>query len=113
MTDKPLHALSLIEALQGIQNRQFTSEAYAEPLLARSASLDKEIQARTRLKPAEAIKAVRLSDRYRHSGGTPGPLQGPPIGIKDIYNEQDETVKFRLEMEAAFKKEWSISDERI
>ena len=27
-------------------------------------------------------------------------------------NGQDETVKFRLEMEAAFKKEWSLEDDR-
>jgi Asp-tRNA(Asn)/Glu-tRNA(Gln) amidotransferase A subunit family amidase len=85
VTNKPLHALSLIEALQGIQNRQFTSEAYTEALLARIASMDQEIRAWTWFKPAEAIKAARLSDRHRHSGGAVGPLQGLPIGIKDIF----------------------------
>ena len=62
--DKPLHTLSLIEAAEGIKNRRFTSEAYTQALLARIASLDEGIQAWAWLKPAEAIKAARLSDDY-------------------------------------------------
>jgi Asp-tRNA(Asn)/Glu-tRNA(Gln) amidotransferase A subunit family amidase len=83
--DKPMHTLSLIEASEGIKNRRFTSEAYTEALLARIASLDERIRAWAWLKPEEAIKAARLSDRHRHSGETPDPLQGVPIGVKDIF----------------------------
>jgi Asp-tRNA(Asn)/Glu-tRNA(Gln) amidotransferase A subunit family amidase len=83
--DKPLHALSLIEASQGIRNRRFTSEAYTEALLARIESLDKEIQAWTRLRPEEAIRAARLCDRHLRSGAAPGALHGLPVGVKDIY----------------------------
>jgi len=83
--DKPLHTLSLIEAVKGIENRRFTSEEYTRALLARIASHDKEIRAWALLKPEEAIKAARLSDRRLHSGCTPGPLQGLPIGVKDIF----------------------------
>jgi Asp-tRNA(Asn)/Glu-tRNA(Gln) amidotransferase A subunit family amidase len=83
--DKPLHTLSLIEAAEGIKNRRFTSEAYTEALLARIASLDGKIRAWAWLKPEEAIKAARLSDRLLHSGETPGFLQGVPIGVKDIF----------------------------
>jgi Asp-tRNA(Asn)/Glu-tRNA(Gln) amidotransferase A subunit family amidase len=82
---KPLHTLSLIEVVKGIENRQFTSEEYTQALLARIASLDEEIRAWTWLDPAEAIKAARLSDRRLQSGGAPGPLQGLPIGVKDIF----------------------------
>jgi Asp-tRNA(Asn)/Glu-tRNA(Gln) amidotransferase A subunit family amidase len=85
VTDKPLHTLSLIEASQGILSRRFTSEAYTEALLARIASLDEKIRAWAWLMPEEAIKAARLSDRHLHSGETPGPLQGVPIGVKDIF----------------------------
>lgn len=83
--DKPLHTLSLIEAAEGIKSRRFTSEEYTQALLARIASLDGKIQAWAWLKPEEAIKAARLSDRHLHSGETPGPLQGVPIGVKDIF----------------------------
>ncbi len=83
--DKPLHTLSLIETVKGIANRRFTSEAYTRALLARIASFDESIQAWAWLKPEEAIKAARLSDRRLHSDGAPGPLQGLPIGVKDIF----------------------------
>jgi Asp-tRNA(Asn)/Glu-tRNA(Gln) amidotransferase A subunit family amidase len=83
--DTPLHALSLIDAVKGIANRRFTSEAYTEVLLARIASLDESIQTWQWLKPEEAIKAARLSDRHLQTGGRPGPLQGVPIGVKDIF----------------------------
>ena len=35
--DKPLHTLSLIDAVKGIENRRFTSEEYTQALLARIA----------------------------------------------------------------------------
>ena len=60
--DKPLHTLSLIEAVQEIESRRFTSEAYTQALLARIAALDEAIRAWAWLKPAKAIKAARRSD---------------------------------------------------
>jgi Asp-tRNA(Asn)/Glu-tRNA(Gln) amidotransferase A subunit family amidase len=83
--DKPMHTLSLIEAAEGIKNRRFTSEEYTRTLLARIASIDEAIQAWTWLKPEEAIAAACRSDRHLQSGGAPGPLQGLPIGVKDIF----------------------------
>jgi Asp-tRNA(Asn)/Glu-tRNA(Gln) amidotransferase A subunit family amidase len=84
--DKEPHTLSLIEAAQEITSRRLTSEAYTQALLARIASLDAGIQAWAWLKPAEAIKAARRSDDYLSSDGAPGPLQGIPLGVKDIYS---------------------------
>jgi Asp-tRNA(Asn)/Glu-tRNA(Gln) amidotransferase A subunit family amidase len=83
--DKPLHVLSLMEALKRINNRQLTSAEYTQSLLHRIALLDKNIQAWTRLKPEEALTAARRSDSFLHAGGTPGFLQGLPIGVKDIF----------------------------
>jgi Asp-tRNA(Asn)/Glu-tRNA(Gln) amidotransferase A subunit family amidase len=83
--DKSLYTLTLIDAAEGIKNRRFTSEAYTEDLLARIASLDEGILAWAWLKPAEALKAARLADDTLRSNGAPGPLQGVPLGVKDIY----------------------------
>jgi len=83
--DKPMHALSLIEAASGIKNRRFTAEAYTRALLERIAALDDAIQAWTWLEPTEAIEAARRCDRHLQSGGAPGLLQGLPIGVKDIF----------------------------
>jgi Asp-tRNA(Asn)/Glu-tRNA(Gln) amidotransferase A subunit family amidase len=46
---------------------------------------DEEIRAWAWLKPEESLKAARLSDRRLQSAGKPGPLQGLPIGVKDIF----------------------------
>jgi Asp-tRNA(Asn)/Glu-tRNA(Gln) amidotransferase A subunit family amidase len=83
--DKPLHTLSLTEVLRGIESRRFTCEAYTQGLLSRIATLDGEIRAWAWLDPAKAIEAARISDRYLDAGGKPGPLQGLPVGIKDIF----------------------------
>jgi Asp-tRNA(Asn)/Glu-tRNA(Gln) amidotransferase A subunit family amidase len=83
--DKPLHTLSLLEALEEITCRRLTSEKYTEALLARIASLDEKIQAWAWIKPAGVVEAARLSDGYLHSGAAPGLLQGLPIGVKDIF----------------------------
>lgn len=83
--EKPMHTLSLREAAEGIKNRRFTSEEYTRALLARIEAIDEAIQAWTWLKPEEAIEAARRCDRHLQSGGAPGPLQGLPIGVKDIF----------------------------
>jgi Asp-tRNA(Asn)/Glu-tRNA(Gln) amidotransferase A subunit family amidase len=82
---KQLHNLSLIEASQGIKSRLFTSEEYTRALLARIRSLDDEIRAWAWLRPEKAIRAAGLSDGYLLSGGTPRPLEGLPLGVKDIF----------------------------
>jgi Asp-tRNA(Asn)/Glu-tRNA(Gln) amidotransferase A subunit family amidase len=83
--DRELHRLSMIEAAQGIRSGRFTSEEYVRALLERIASLDEGIQAWSWLEPSKAIEAARRSDSYLRSGGTPGPLQGLPVGVKDIF----------------------------
>jgi len=83
--DQPLHTLGLIEAVKGIQNRRFTAQEYTQALLARIASRDEKIKAWAWFKPEEAIRAARRSDRRLQKGGTPGPLEGIPIGVKDIF----------------------------
>jgi len=84
-TDKPLHALGLIEACRGIGEGRFTAESYAEALLARIASLDGEIRAWTWLSPEAALEAARLCDSHLKTGNAPGLLQGIPVGVKDIF----------------------------
>jgi Asp-tRNA(Asn)/Glu-tRNA(Gln) amidotransferase A subunit family amidase len=83
--DKPLHALSLVETVKGIASRRFTSEQVTRALLTRIASLDEAIFAWAWLDPEAAVKAAGLSDRHLQSGGASGPLQGVPLGIKDIF----------------------------
>jgi Asp-tRNA(Asn)/Glu-tRNA(Gln) amidotransferase A subunit family amidase len=83
--DKPLYTLGLVEASEGIRNRRFTSVRYTEALLARIASLDESIRAWAWIEPAEALKAARLCDEGLEAGAEPRPLEGLPVGVKDIF----------------------------
>jgi Asp-tRNA(Asn)/Glu-tRNA(Gln) amidotransferase A subunit family amidase len=84
-TDRPLHALGLIEARQGIESRRFTAEAYTRALLARIEARDAGIGAWIWLDPERALAAARQCDRRLAAGEPPGPLAGLPIGVKDIF----------------------------
>lgn len=83
--DKPLYALSLEEASAGIRSRRFTCVGYTEALLARIASLDESIQAWVWIEPEEALKAARRCDERLDAGAEPRPLEGLPVGVKDIF----------------------------
>ncbi|MCK9362992.1 MAG: amidase [Syntrophales bacterium] len=83
--DRPLSALSLIDAVKGIAEKRFTSEEYTRALLARISLDDEEIRAWAWFEPEAALRAARLSDRRLKEGEAPGPLQGIPVGVKDIY----------------------------
>ena len=84
-TDKPLHTLTLLEALARLRSRTLTAEAYTRALLARTKALDPEIGAWIWLDPETALAAARRCDERLAAGGPLGPLQGLPVGVKDIF----------------------------
>jgi Asp-tRNA(Asn)/Glu-tRNA(Gln) amidotransferase A subunit family amidase len=84
--DRPLHSLSLREAVHGIKNGLFTSEAYTRALLEEIQMHDDAIRAWAWFDPEAALQAARDADRAPlPDGETSPPLRGRPIGIKDIY----------------------------
>jgi predicted homoserine dehydrogenase-like protein len=68
----------------------------------------------TLLPARKSIFSGRLPIGLAHGVKVMKPIAaGETITWSDVaYDGQDETVKFRLEMEAVFKKEWSIEDDR-
>src|SRR3989339_17062 len=83
--DKPLHSLGLIEVVKGIETRLFTAEEYTRALLERIRLYDEEIRVWAWFDPEAALEDARLADRRLKEGEAPGPLQGIPVGVKDIY----------------------------
>jgi len=83
--EKPLHTLGLLETCEGLRDGRFTAETYTRALLARIAARDEAIQAWTWLNPEEAIRAARRCDAAFEAGQTLGPLEGIPVGVKDIF----------------------------
>ncbi len=84
--DRPLHLLSLLQAVQGIKNGLFTSEEYTRALLEEIRMHDDRIMAWAWFDPEAALQAAKNSDRASlPDRETSLPLRGIPLGIKDIY----------------------------
>ncbi len=83
--DRPLHALGLVDAVQGLRSGRFTAEAYTRALLDRTTAHDAAIQAWAWLDAPAALQAARRADAQRQCGTALGALHGIPVGVKDIY----------------------------
>jgi len=62
---------------------------YVQACLDRIAEVDGPIQAWTQLDPDYALRQARMIDEFRQAGGPAGPLQGIPVGVKDIIDTMD------------------------
>jgi Asp-tRNA(Asn)/Glu-tRNA(Gln) amidotransferase A subunit family amidase len=87
MTQKALHALTLVEAAAGIAAGKFRARALADAQLARIAATDATIEAWAHLDPAAVHAAADSADAAPKSGR--GPLHGVGIGVKDIIATAD------------------------
>lgn len=89
MPDLGLSELTASAALTALSSRQITSEALVSACLARIANRDQDVEAWTHLDPGDAIAQARASDQRRRAGGPLGPLEGIPVGIKDVIDTAD------------------------
>jgi mandelamide amidase len=80
--------LSAAEAVARMRRGELTSEAYAQALLDRCASM-KALNAFITLEPDRVLRDARAADQLRAKGGKLGPLHGLPIPIKDSLNTRD------------------------
>lgn len=79
-----LHELTVCEAVERLAQREISPVELVGALLSRIDSQEGEIKAWARLDRAGALAAARRSESELF-GGRPGPLEGLPLGIKDIY----------------------------
>src|SRR5512147_3166932 len=80
-----LHHLGATEALQGLREGCFTSEALVRDCLTHITRLDPTIEAWVWLKSEAALETARAADEYRRAGKQ-GALLGVPVAIKDIVD---------------------------
>ncbi|HSD96349.1 MAG TPA: amidase [Sulfuricaulis sp.] len=80
-----LHHLGVKEALLGLREGHFTSEALARDCLTHIARLDPTIEAWAWLKSEAALETAHAADQYRRAGKQ-GALLGVPVAIKDIVD---------------------------
>src|SRR3972149_4712349 len=80
-----LHHLGVKQALQGLREGRFTSEALVRDCLTHIARLDPKIEAWAWLKSEAALETARSADHHRRAGKQ-GVLLGVPVAIKDIID---------------------------
>jgi mandelamide amidase len=80
--------LGAVEAVAHMSQGAFTSERYAEALLARCRSAQ-ALNAFIALEPARVLEDARARDRERLAGAKSGPLFGLPIPVKDSVNTRE------------------------
>ncbi len=81
--------LGAVEARRLMAESKLSSETLVSSCLARIAEYEPAIGAWTHLDSAHALDSAREADRRRKSGRTVGPLNGIPVGLKDIFDTHD------------------------
>src|SRR4051812_3980852 len=82
-------ALTASEAASKMQEGLLTSEELVQACLERIRQVEPTVQAWQFLDEAHALQQARAADDRRRSGAGAGPLNGLPVGIKDIIDTAD------------------------
>lgn len=81
--------LTAAEAARRMKAGELTALAYADAFIERVAEREADVQAWVHLDPEHVRAAARDADARRREGRAPGPLNGIPVGIKDVINTAD------------------------
>jgi Asp-tRNA(Asn)/Glu-tRNA(Gln) amidotransferase A subunit family amidase len=84
-----LHLLSAVEAAEAMRAGEITSEELVRACLDHIAGIEERIGAWTYLDPDHALKQACEADQVLREGKAIGPLNGIPVGIKDIFDTRD------------------------
>ena len=82
-----LYKLGIKDILSGLEKKQFSSEELTVSLLSQIHKLEK-INSTTIILDSEALEFAKNSDKLRNLGQA-RPLEGLPIGVKDIFCTKD------------------------
>jgi Asp-tRNA(Asn)/Glu-tRNA(Gln) amidotransferase A subunit family amidase len=81
--------ITAAEASARMTAGELTSLAYVDACLARVAEREADVQAWVHLDPEAVRAAARAADERRREGRAAGPLNGIPVGIKDVIATAD------------------------
>lgn len=88
------NSLGAAEAARAIRDGQLTSEELVDACLKRIAEFEPAVQAWTHLNPEYALAQARDADKRRFNAEPVGPLNGVPVGIKDIFDTVDYPTEY-------------------
>lgn len=75
---------SIVEVSEALEAGSITSEALTQAIIDHTEAVEAKVNAFVHRDAGDALEQARASDARRASGQTLGPLDGVPIGIKDI-----------------------------
>ena len=81
--------LGVAEAARAIRDGELKSEELVKACLDRVHEFEPTVQAWVNLNEEHALEQARACDRLRYEGKPTGPLNGVPLGIKDIIDTID------------------------
>ncbi len=87
---KPLHQLTATEIVQAISAGKTTCEAVTRACLDHIADREPQVEAWIYLDPELSLRQARAADKR----GSPGLLQGVPVGMKDIIDTCDMPTEY-------------------
>ncbi|MBO6521254.1 MAG: amidase [Rhodospirillales bacterium] len=91
---KGAYSLSAADAARAIRDGELTSEELVKSCLARIAEFEPAVQAWQHLDEELALEQARACDKRRYEGKATGPLNGVPVGIKDIIDTHDYPTEY-------------------
>ncbi len=80
----PLHFQTIAQLSAALAAKQLTSVELTQAVLARTAAVEPRVQAFNSRDEADALAQAAASDARRAAGQTLGPLDGIPVGLKDV-----------------------------
>ncbi|MBI2513085.1 MAG: Asp-tRNA(Asn)/Glu-tRNA(Gln) amidotransferase subunit GatA [Opitutae bacterium] len=88
----PLHFQSLTELSARLERRELSAVELMQALIARTKALEPRVHAFNSRDEADALAQAAASDARRAAGQSHGPLDGIPIGLKDVIAVRDQPL---------------------
>ena len=92
MSDTPLHFKTVAELSSLLANGSLTSVALTEAVITRTLAVEDRVQAFNSHDRESALNQAKASDARRAAGRSLGPLDGIPIGLKDVIAVRDQPL---------------------
>jgi aspartyl-tRNA(Asn)/glutamyl-tRNA(Gln) amidotransferase subunit A len=88
----PLYFQTVAELSAALAAGSLTSVALTEAVIARTQAVEDRVQAFNSYDAADALAQARASDARRAAGQALGPLDGIPVGLKDVIAVRDQPL---------------------
>lgn len=102
MSVTPLHYSTVAELSAALADGTLTSVALTEAVIARTRAVEDHVSAFNSYDAADALAQAAASDRRRAEGRALGPLDGIPVGLKDVIAVKDQPLTASSKMLANF-----------